>query len=94
MDKDKVLNLAKLARIDLDEREAESLSGEFEAILGYVSEIKNLDLTPTSSNPEPGYVRNVLRDDSDTHEAGIYTKEILEQAPSRESDYLKVKKIL
>jgi len=42
MDKDNVLKLAKLARIQMPDAEAESLSHEFELILGYVSEVKNL----------------------------------------------------
>jgi len=43
MDKDKVLSLAKLARIEISDAEAVSLSHEFDAILGYVSEVKEVD---------------------------------------------------
>ncbi|MBI2065681.1 MAG: hypothetical protein HYT68_01260 [Candidatus Zambryskibacteria bacterium] len=44
MDKEKVLDLAKLARISIDDNEAESLSHEFDAILSYFEEINNFKL--------------------------------------------------
>jgi len=40
MNKEKVLNLAKLARIEIGDSEAENLTREFDAILGYVGEVK------------------------------------------------------
>lgn len=95
MDKDKVLNLAKLARIEMGDAEAEKLSKEFEAILGYVSEVKGIstsDNSPLMAEDLP--VRNVMREDGEPHESGIYTEKILSQAPARERNYLKVKKIL
>ena len=40
MDKEKVLKLAKLARINVSDEEAENLTQEFESILNYVSDLK------------------------------------------------------
>ena len=93
MNKEKVLNLAKLARVELAGDEAEELSGEFGAILDYVGEVRGVtnDQRPTT-NDNP--IRNVMREDREPHEAGLYTKELLEQAPARKGDYIKVKKIL
>ena len=39
-------------------------------------------------------MRNVMREDANPHESGIYTEKMLEQAPAREGNYIKVKKIL
>ena len=100
MNKEEVLKLAKLARIEVSGEEAESLSGEFGAILGYVGEIKKLDHTFAGTEALPPQaqgdfaVRNEMREDGEPHESGIYTKDILEQAPTREKNYIKVKKIL
>jgi len=94
MNKEKVLNLAKLARIELADGEAESLSSEFDAILKYVSEVKDVANDQHSNNLENVGVFNVMREDANPHESGIYTEKILAQAPSREGDYIKVKKIL
>lgn len=95
MDKEKVLHLAKLSRIGLEDVEAERLSSEFEAILKYVSEVKEI-ATRDEGGPKPENfpIRNVMREDGEPHESGIYTEAIMNQVPQREGDYLKVKKIL
>ena len=93
MNAEEVLKLAKLARIEVSDEEAESLSHEFDAILNYVGEVKkitNVELRTKNEYPS----RNTLRPDTNPHESGIYTEAILENAPDREGNYLKVKKIL
>lgn len=96
MDKEKVLNLAKLARIEIGDEEAESLSKEFDIILGYVGEVKKVDKVDKVDklDKEESPSRNVMREDREPHESGIYTEKILAQAPAREGAYIKVKKIL
>ena len=96
MDKEKVLDLAKLARIDISDDEAENLSSEFEAILGYVGEVKKVDKFDESNkfNEAEFPVRNILREDAEPHESGLYTEDILKQAPAEKDGYIKVKKIL
>ena len=97
MNKEEVIKLSKLARIDMGDAEAEKLRSEFEAILNYVKEVKGAvrgggALSTHDSLAHP--VRNVMREDGEGHESGIYTEKILSGAPSREGNYLKVKKIL
>lgn len=97
MDKDKVMDLAKLARIEIDNEEVENLSHEFEDILNYVGEvrragIRNKELRIGEREKFP--LRNVLRADAESHEPGIYTQKLLAQAPAREGDYIKVRRIL
>ena len=96
MNKEKVLNLAKLARLEITSDEAESLAHEFEAILGYVGEVKKVAKSGKLNkfNKEEFSVRNIMREDGEAHEASIYTEKILSQAPAREGNYFKVKKIL
>jgi aspartyl-tRNA(Asn)/glutamyl-tRNA(Gln) amidotransferase subunit C len=97
MNKEEVLKLAQLARIEVSEEEAENLTKEFSSILGYVGEIKGL-VDPSSLDLEPQKEdfpqRNILRDDELPHEGGIYTDAILGNAPSRTEENIKVKKIL
>lgn len=92
MNKEEVLRLAKLSRIDISSAEAESLSHEFDSILKYVGEIKNANTN--TKDAALSSVRNVLRDDDNAHESGLYTKAMLSEAPKTEGDYVKVKKIL
>jgi aspartyl-tRNA(Asn)/glutamyl-tRNA(Gln) amidotransferase subunit C len=94
MDKDKVLGLAKLARIYITEEEAENLSHEFEGILNYVGEIKKAEGEDVDNKPSNFPLRNVLREDNTPHVPGEYTKEILDNAPQTEGQYIKVKNIL
>ena len=96
MDKKEVLNLAKLARVELRDEEAESLSCEFDSILNYVGEVKKVDKLDKLNkfNKEESTIRNVMRKDAEPHDSGLYTQKILAQAPAKEGDYIKVKKIL
>jgi aspartyl/glutamyl-tRNA(Asn/Gln) amidotransferase C subunit len=96
MNKEEVLKLADLSRIEVSDKEAEDLTHEFGAILGYVGEISGLvTISEASSKVKGDYpIRNVFRTDNDPHESGIYTEALLKSAPDRDGDYIKVKKIL
>ena len=84
--------LASLARIQITDEEKDQFGHEIDSILTYVAQIQeaavSLDL-----KPDAGVVKNVMREDT-PHESGIHTEKILKEAPAREGDYLKVKKIL
>ncbi len=93
MEKKDVEHLAKLSRIAITDEEATALAGEITSILGYVSEIDSI----TGKRPEVkevGALNNVMREDEDPHEPGIYTEDLLSAAPERDGQYVKVKKIL
>lgn len=94
MNKEEVLKLAKLARIEIEESEAESLAHEFDAILNYVSEIKNAKVENSDISLESASLKNMMREDANPHESGIYTEALLAEAPSSTNGYVKVKKIL
>lgn len=91
--KEDIENLATLARIELTAHEAEQFAQDISSILGYVSEITEL-----TGNDAPkkkvGALYNVFREDSDPHEAGKYTNDLLALVPERQGQYVKVKKIL
>ncbi len=86
-----IQDLANLARIDISPGEAESLTLEIDSILGYVGQIK--DATGGAEKNVPK-LHNVLREDIVTHSPNEYTEKLLKNSPSREGNYLKVKKIL
>jgi aspartyl-tRNA(Asn)/glutamyl-tRNA(Gln) amidotransferase subunit C len=87
-----IKNLAALARIDIDPSEAENLEKDITSILGYVEQIQSAQTE--KSELVVGEVYNVLRSDEDPHESGLYTEMLLHEAPERQGDYVKVKKIL
>ena len=95
MNREEVLKLAKLARIQISDAEAETLSHEFDAILKYVGEIKDAKLKNVEGQKSHELMlKNTLRVDTDPHETGIFTEVLLNAAPAREENFVKVKKIL
>jgi aspartyl-tRNA(Asn)/glutamyl-tRNA(Gln) amidotransferase subunit C len=93
MRKEDIERLATLARIELKDEESIAFAEDITSILGYVSEITQI----TGSNDAlkvVGPVFNVMRDDTEPHEAGLYTEDLLNAAPDRQGSYVKVKKIL
>lgn len=89
---DEVKKLGVLSRIKLSDEEVVSLQGEMASILGYIKEIDGLSLDATASAKAER--KNVWREDIDPLEPGTYTEKLLANAPSRDGNYLKVKKIL
>ncbi|MFA5996918.1 MAG: Asp-tRNA(Asn)/Glu-tRNA(Gln) amidotransferase subunit GatC [Candidatus Paceibacterota bacterium] len=87
-----VEHLAGLARIAVSDSEKEVLRHDLEEILEYISQIK--EVAAEMPIPEAGELHNVMREDEGAHEAGIFTEDILSQAPAREGNLLSVKKIL
>ncbi|MFA5830809.1 MAG: Asp-tRNA(Asn)/Glu-tRNA(Gln) amidotransferase subunit GatC [Candidatus Paceibacterota bacterium] len=93
--KEDVQNLANLARIEVKDDEMESIRQKMEGILDYVSEVQNLSKEGAPEDvPDAGENRNVLREDAEPHEGEKYTSNIMRNAPDKEGNYIKVKKIL
>lgn len=88
---DEVENLANLARIKITKEEAEHLTSELHSILDYVGQIQKANVEDTPVIP---VLKNVMREDIPENKDGEYTEDILNNAPSRDGRYLKVKKIL
>ena len=87
-----VEHLAGLARIAVSDSEKEVLRHDLEEILDYVSQVTKV--TADLVAPAVGELRNVMREDGEPHEAGLYTEEILKQAPMRDENRIFVKKIM
>jgi aspartyl-tRNA(Asn)/glutamyl-tRNA(Gln) amidotransferase subunit C len=86
-----VQKLAALARLSIPEERLPKLAAEFDAILGYVSQLD--ELTIDKRLPLLPYT-NAFRADENPHESGVFTEKIAEQFPAREGDYLSVKQII
>lgn len=84
--------LANLSRIEISEEEQKELLGDMESILDYVKEIQ--EVATEEKIPEAPKHRNIMREDKESHESGIYSKELLDEAPNQDAGYVKVKKIL
>ena len=84
-----VKKLAALSRLKLTDAEVKRYAQEMEKIVEYVSavsSIKSADIAPA--------LKNVFRQDDSPRKGGEFTEKILSQAPARQGNYLKVKKII
>ncbi|MBI3573486.1 Asp-tRNA(Asn)/Glu-tRNA(Gln) amidotransferase subunit GatC [Candidatus Kaiserbacteria bacterium] len=93
-DADVIRKLARLSRLALTDEEVEKLKGDMGSILAYVDTIQKIDLPEKPSGSAYLDIENVMREDKDPHAPGIYTEALLSQAPRREGNHLKVKKII
>ncbi|HEY0221050.1 MAG TPA: Asp-tRNA(Asn)/Glu-tRNA(Gln) amidotransferase subunit GatC [Candidatus Paceibacterota bacterium] len=89
--KEEIKNLASLSRMEMFDSEAEEMTKEIDSILGYVGAVQTFSGDTQRESPK---LKNVLREDIIVNNSGEYTEKLLSNAPSREGDYLVVKKIL
>ena len=87
-----VKKLAELSRIHLEEQEVKELRASLDSILGYVEQIKQVSADSDIEQTFP--VANVLREDTNPNPTGENREKLLNSAPKREGNYVKVKKIL
>ena len=85
--------LAALSRIAVSAEEKESLRKSMDSILNYVEQVQKVS-KGLDSGKKAGLHRNVMREDNNPHESGIFTEVLLSVAPKRDGQYVKVKKIL
>lgn len=89
-----VEHLAGLARVAISDNEKEELRDDLEEILSFVSQIKEAEQGEHLGQGEQGEIYNIMREDSDPHESGIFTEDLLVAAHAREGNRISVKKIL
>ncbi|MDX6691259.1 MAG: aspartyl-tRNA(Asn)/glutamyl-tRNA(Gln) amidotransferase subunit [Solirubrobacteraceae bacterium] len=63
IDRDQVLHVARLARLELTEDEVERMSGELSAVLDHIEKIGELDLDGVAPTTHVIEVENALRPD-------------------------------
>ena len=84
-------NLSALARIDITPEEKPKMLADMQAILGYVSEINDVEGNLARGEEE---IFNVVREDIATNESGSNTKALLDEAPAVVDGYVKVEQVL
>ena len=92
IDKEQVRKVAKLARLELDDREVQEFSGQLSAILGYFEKMDELDTEGVEPLAHCLPISNVLREDVARESIG--TDAALANAPQRDGEFFKVPKIL
>jgi len=90
--KEEVKHIAKLARLELTEKEIEKMQKDMSAILDYFDLLKKARPEGTRLARPKGEAAPNLR--KDEVRRGDLADEIIEAAPDKKDDYIKVKAIL
>ena len=88
IDRDQLLHVAHLARLELREEEVEQLGTQLNDILAAVSKVSELDLTDVPPTSHPLDVVNVWGDDEPR--PSLPVEDALRNAPEREGGFFKV----
>jgi len=81
-----VNQVAKLARIHLDEQQAESSGKKLEQILGFVSQLEQVDL-PEDVTPFFGAIESVNAIREDQLQTSVPRERILDNAPESDGEF-------
>ncbi len=92
MDITEIKKLANLSRIYIKDEEAKDLAKDFDSILAYVDQIK--EVSNGDSTQDEYFLTNVTREDENINQGGGQTKDILQNVPQTEDGFIKVKQIL
>jgi len=96
--KEKILHLAQLARLRLNEEEIQKLTEDLNKILNYVEKIQELNLKETDPLiniiDRLPFREDKILDENDIKKIEEIREKIIENFPQKENNYLKVPKIL
>jgi aspartyl-tRNA(Asn)/glutamyl-tRNA(Gln) amidotransferase subunit C len=92
LDAAEVRKVAKLGRLKLAEADVQRYATQLTAILGYVAQLKEVDVTGVEPMAHPLPLKNVLREDKVT--PALPVEEVLANAPAREGAFFAVPKVL
>ena len=92
IDKKLISDLAKLAKLNFDEKSSKAMENDLKKIIGFVNKLSEID----TDNVDPLiYLSdeiNVLRKDNAT--SNLSQQEALKNAPKKDSDYILVPKVI
>lgn len=91
--RDDVLQIARLARLELSDSEVEKLQAELASILGYVEQLDNVDVTGLEPTSQVTGLTNVTRPD-EIVDYGTKREDLLKLLPDSKDDYIKVKRMV
>ncbi len=91
--RDDVLKLARLARLELTEDEINAYRTQLSAVLEYVAQLQEVDVTGIEPTTQVTGLTNVTRDD-ELIDYGVSPEELLRLAPKTEDGHIKVKRMI
>lgn len=92
--RNEIEHIAKLARLDLTEKELEKYGKQLSDVLGYIDQLQEVDTTGVEPTAQVTGLTNAFSKDKVCIWDKQETKEALKQAPEMEDNQVKVKRIL
>ena len=92
IDRETVINVAKLARLGLSEEEVEVLQGQLSVILENIAILREADVSGVSPTAHASRLSNIMR--PDILQPSYPPEVLLANAPDQEDNCLKVRAVL
>lgn len=92
LSKEEINHVARLARLELTEKETEEYTRQLNEILGYVEKLRQLPTEEVEPTAHAIPLTNVFREDKTW--ASLDREEVLANAPQREEAFFRVPRIL
>lgn len=92
LDRDTILKLAQLARLEFNEQELEAIGKDLSQMIGFVEKLKEIDTTDVAPLTHIGEEGNRLREDEVN--GSIDRATALKNAPAAEGDFFTVPKVI
>ena len=92
IDKDTVKHISKLARISLDENNAESLSKDLTSIMKFIENLNELNTDKTT--PLTSIINASLKSRKDEVKDGKIRDQILKNSPEKNDEFFVVPKVI
>ena len=93
LSKKEVKHIAQLSRIKLSEEEVKKYQQQLSVILDYFKEIQKVETKNILPMANTSGIKNVFRQDKPILESGERRKKLIEAAPSKEKNFIKVKEV-
>lgn len=93
LNREDILKLARLARLDLTEAEITEYTEELSAILGYVEQLDSVETTGLAPTNQVTGLQNITRAD-EIKDYGYKAETLLENLPDHEGSAIKVKRMI
>lgn len=90
--RDEVAHLAKLSRLALSEEELQEFAAQIDGIIGYVSDVQQVDAQGVEPMSHPHSIQTSMRED--VAEEVLSAEQALDQAPAVEDQRFVVPQIL
>lgn len=93
MQKEDIKHIAKLARIDLSDKEIDLYGKQLSDVLGYINQLQKIDISKVADVGQITGLENQLAKDN-LSSCGLSQKELFKNVPIVEKGYIKVKSVL